>query len=290
MHINSDGSYEMYGIEDLGILSMNYSMIDLRSQQGPTSILDGTAALDDFYAQVDVNNPGKQDSTKGFIYPLSKDIIKTLNSHSADEIFNRFIHAVDFQWTLYKLHIKWYQRSMGFFKVVLGGLSLALGSITGIAGVLGIQLPKIFQALDPWSLVSSLLGNALAKTGVNPFLIPLLSSIPTGQIDQLELQWGTEKMIVDSLKPEPYSQEEVIKAVNNANWTKQTESVQAMNNKSFGAEHQVNKRYTRVAEGVGFNYRLFDNQYLGRDLQNQMSSKLDLSGKMQVNPVDISYI
>ena len=126
--------------------------------------------------------------------------------------------------------------------------------------------------------------------GVSPFLIPLLSSIPTGQIDQLELQWGTEKMIVDSLKPEPYSQEEVIKAVNNANWTKQTESVQAMNNKSFGAEHQVNKRYTRVAEGVGFNYRLFDNQYLGRDLQNQMSSKLDLSGKMQVNPVDISYI
>ena len=290
VHINSDGSYEIYGIEDLGILSMNYSMIDLRSQQGPTSILDGTAALDDFYAQVDVDNPGKQDSTKGFIYPLSKDIIRTLNAHSADEIFNRFIHAVDFQWTLYKLHIKWYQRSMSFFKVVLGGLSLALGSITGIAGALGIHLPRIFQALDPWSLVSSILGNALAKMGVSPFLIPLLSSIPSGQIDQLKLQWGTEKMIVDSLKPEPYSQEEVIKAVNNANWTKQTESVQAMNNKSFGAEHQVNKRYTRVAEGVGFNYRLFDNQYLGRDLQNQMSSKLDLSGKMQVNSVDISYI
>ena len=78
--------------------------------------------------------------------------------------------------------------------------------------------------------------------------------------------------------------------MNNANWTKQTESVQENNNKNFGAEHQVNKSYTRVAEGVGFNYRLFDNQYLGRDLQNQTSSKLDLSGNMQVNPVDISYI
>ena len=97
-------------------------------------------------------------------------------------------------------------------------------------------------------------------------------------------------MVLDSLKPEPYNQEEVIRAVNNANWTKQTESVQAMNNKNFGAEHQVNKMYTRVADGVGFNYRLFDNQYLGRDLQNQMSSKLNLSNKMQVNPVDISYI
>ena len=54
--------------------------------------------------------------------------------------------------------------------------------------------------------------------------------------------------------------------------------------------HTHNKLYTHIAEGVGFNYRLFDNQYLGRDLQNQMSSKLNLSGKMQVNPVDISYI
>ena len=111
-----------------------------------------------------------------------------------------------------------------------------------------------------------------------------------GQVDQLELQWGSEKLIREALKPEPYNQEEALKAMNNANWTKQTESVQAMNNVSFGAEHQVNKLYTRVAEGVGFNYRLFDNQYLGRDLQKQVSSKLDLSGKMQINPVDISYI
>ena len=290
VHINSDGSYEMYGIEDLGVISMNNSMIDLRSQQGPTSILDGTAALDDFYAQADVDNLGEQDNTKGFIYPLSKDIIKTLNAHSADEIFNRFIHVVDFQWSLYRIHVKWYQRSIGFFKVVLGGLALALGSITGVASALGIHLPKIFQVLDPWALVSSILGNALANAGVHPFLIPLLSSVPTGQVDQLELQWGTEKMVLDSLKPEPYSQEEVISAVNNANWTKQTETVQEMHNKSFGAEHQVNKMYTRVAEGVGFNYRLFSNQYLGRDLQKQMSIKLDLSSKMQVNPVDISYI
>lgn len=290
VHINADGSYEMYGIEDLGVLSMNSSVPDLWSEQGPTSMLDGSSALDDFYAQPSADNIFKQDDTKGFIYPLSKDIIKTLNSNAADEIFNRFIHVVDFQWTLYKIHIKWYQRSMCFFKAVLGGLALGLGSITGIAGALGIHLPKIFQVLDPWSLVSSLIGKALADMGVNPFVIPLLSSIPTGQADQLELQWGSEKLIREALKPEPYSQEEVLQAVNNANWTKQTESVQEKNNKNFGAEHQVNKSYTRVAEGVGFNYRLFNNQYLGRDLQNQMSSKLDLSGKMQVNPVDISYI
>lgn len=290
VHINSDGSYEMYGIEDLGILTMNYQMADMESEQGPTSVLDGSAALDDFYAQPSANDIFKQDNTKGFIYPLSKDIIRTLNTNAADEIFNRFIHAVDFQWTLYKIHVKWYQRSMSFFKVVLGGLSLGLGSITGVAAALGIHLPKIFQVLDPWSLVSSILGNALANLGVKPFLIPLLSSIPMGQVDQLELQWGSEKLIREALKPEPYNQEEALKAMNNANWTKQTESVQAMNNVSFGAEHQVNKLYTRVAEGVGFNYRLFDNQYLGRDLQKQVSSKLDLSGKMQINPVDISFI
>lgn len=290
VHINSDGSYEMYGIEDLGVISMNNSMIDLKSQQGPTSILDGTSALDDFYAQASIDSPGEQDNTRGFIYPLSKDIIKTLNAHSADEIFNRFIHIVDFQWSLYRIHVKWYQRSIGFFKVVLGGLSLALGSITGVSSALGIHLPKIFQVLDPWALVSSIIGNALANAGVHPFLIPLLSSIPAGQVDQLELQWGSEKMILDSLKPEPYDQYEALKNMNNANWTKQTESVQAMNNKSFGAEHQVNKMYTRVADGVGFNYRLFDNQYLGRDLQRQVDTKLDLSNNMQVNPVDISYI
>lgn len=290
VHINFDGSYEIYGIEDLGIISMNNSTIDLRSQQGPTSILDGTSALDDLYNHESIDEPGKEDSCKGFIYPLSADIIKTLNFHSADEIFNRFIHAVDFQWSLYKFHIKWYQRSMSFFKVVLGGLAFALGSITGVAAALGISLPKVFKVLDPWSLVSSILGNALANAGVSPFLIPLLSSVPTGQVDQLELQWGSEKMIMDSLKPEPYDQYEAIKNMNNANWTKQTETVQEMNNKSFGAEHQVNKMYTRVAEGIGFNYRLFSNQYLGRDLQKQVDSKLDLSSNMQINPVDVSYI
>lgn len=289
VHINTDGSYEMYGIEDLGVLSMNSSVPDLWSEEGPTSMLDGSSALDDFYAQQSPDSPS-EDHCKGFIYPLSKDIIKTLNSNAADEIFNRFIHVVDFQWTLYKIHIKWYQRSMGFFKALLGGLSLGLGSISGMAGALGIQLPKIVQSLDPWGLMNTIVANSLANMGVEPFLIPLLSSAPLGQADQLELQWGSEKLIRDALKPEPYNQYEALQAMNNANWTKRSESVQEMNNRDFGAEHQVNKMYTRVAEGVGFNYRLFDNQYLGRDLQKQTDSKLDLSNKMRINPVDISYI